>query len=294
VNRVARWLPFEHFREYGWQDEPLISCHLGKVFQFSQGRNAWWGQWSQLYPGFDSFSPTIREAKTEIERSRKQGSTWRIRELPALVLCGRSNSVIVGEIHAYEPLWTFLKRKATLDTMEQAGRCFQPHLRNSIVRIYCESGLVPQAQRPFLVHESRSHGGNVPLSWRTSPFDESMINRTRRLVVRVNRGLNALEASASFVTVVERQVCDRLSVTLEELTGDDQSDNIVFARHVAMYLVSELTDWSRSRIALEFGERDQTAVFQATSKIRRLMRDDQAVDDLVLALTVRIDRAHRR
>jgi hypothetical protein len=210
------------------------------------------------------------------------------------VLCGRSNSVIVGEIHAYEPLWTFVKRKAKLDTLEQAGRCFQPRLRDSIVRIYCESGLVPRARRPFLIHESRSHGGNVPLSWRTSPFDnESTINRTRRLVTRVNRGLKALEASASFVAVVERQVCERFSVSLEELTGDDQSDNVVYARQVAMYLVSQLTDWSLSRIALEFRERDPTAVFHATSRIGSLMRDDRAVDDLVLALTVRIDRAQR-
>jgi hypothetical protein len=35
---MATWLRFEQFRDDGRDDEPIIFCDLGKVFQFSESR----------------------------------------------------------------------------------------------------------------------------------------------------------------------------------------------------------------------------------------------------------------
>src|SRR5947209_13923365 len=50
---------------------------------------------------------------------------------------------------------------------------------------------------------------------------------------------------------IQELVCDRFSVTMDELTGDRRSQNIVYPRQVAMYLSRELTDSSLPKIGKE-------------------------------------------
>ena len=87
---------------------------------------------------------------------------------------------------------------------------------------------------------------------------------------------------------IQELVCERFAVTLEELTGDRRSQNIVYPRQVAMYLSRELTDSSLPKIGKEFGGRDHTTVIHATSKIARLIREDRSVYNLVQELTARV------
>ncbi|MGH3116157.1 MAG: hypothetical protein ACRDQ2_03430 [Gaiellales bacterium] len=183
-------MPFERFNADGCHDEPAVSCHLGKVFHFSEGRNAWWGNRSLRYPGINSFWPTLDQTKAEIERRRKRGSRWHIRELPVLVISGEQNSVIVGEINADAPLWRFLAPRTRLLSLEQAGRAFAPNRPDSVLRIYCDKGLVPYGRRPFHIHRSISHGGNdVPLWWGMRRLEDGTVDRTERLVRRISRML---------------------------------------------------------------------------------------------------------
>jgi chromosomal replication initiator protein len=87
---------------------------------------------------------------------------------------------------------------------------------------------------------------------------------------------------------IQELVCERFSVTHDELTGDRRSQNIVYPRQVAMYLSRELTDSSLPKIGKEFGGRDHTTVIHATSKIARLIREDRSVYNLVQELTARV------
>jgi chromosomal replication initiator protein len=90
---------------------------------------------------------------------------------------------------------------------------------------------------------------------------------------------------------IQELVCDRFGVTMDELTGDRRSQNIVYPRQVAMYLSRELTDSSLPKIGKEFGGRDHTTVIHATSKIARLIREDRSVYNLVQELTARVRQA---
>ena len=99
------------------------------------------------------------------------------------------------------------------------------------------------------------------------------------------------EPAAVSIKRIQELVCDRFSVSLNELTGDRRSQNIVYPRQVAMYLSRELTDSSLPKIGKEFGGRDHTTVIHATSKIARLIGEDRSVYNLVQELTARVKQA---
>jgi chromosomal replication initiator protein len=90
---------------------------------------------------------------------------------------------------------------------------------------------------------------------------------------------------------IQELVSERFQLTMDELTGDKRSQNIVYPRQVAMYLSRELTDSSLPKIGKEFGGRDHTTVIHATSKIARLIKEDRSVYNLVQELTARVKQA---
>jgi len=99
------------------------------------------------------------------------------------------------------------------------------------------------------------------------------------------------ESAQISIERIQDLVCERFGVTMEELTGDRRSQNIVYPRQVAMYLSRELTDSSLPKIGKEFGGRDHTTVIHATSKIARLIREDRSVYNIVQELTARVRQA---
>jgi chromosomal replication initiator protein len=87
---------------------------------------------------------------------------------------------------------------------------------------------------------------------------------------------------------IQEVICDRFSLSLTELCSHKRSQNIVYPRHVAMYLSRELTDSSLPKIGKHFGDRDHTTVLHANAKIQNMIRADRAVYNLVQELTARI------
>src|SRR6478609_4733720 len=87
---------------------------------------------------------------------------------------------------------------------------------------------------------------------------------------------------------IQEVVCERFSMTLEELCSHKRTQNIVYPRQVAMYLSRELTDSSLPKIGKHFGDRDHTTVLHANTKITRMIRADRTVYNLVQELTARI------
>ena len=87
---------------------------------------------------------------------------------------------------------------------------------------------------------------------------------------------------------IQDAVVERFGISMQELTGDRRSQQIVYPRQVAMYLCRELTDSSLPKIGKKFGGRDHTTVIHATSKIAKLIQEDRSVYNLVQELTARI------
>jgi chromosomal replication initiator protein len=87
---------------------------------------------------------------------------------------------------------------------------------------------------------------------------------------------------------IQEVVCERFSMSLEELCSHKRTQNIVYPRQVAMYLSRELTDSSLPKIGKHFGDRDHTTVLHANAKIQNMIRADRSVYNLVQELTARI------
>jgi chromosomal replication initiator protein len=87
---------------------------------------------------------------------------------------------------------------------------------------------------------------------------------------------------------IQEVICERFSLSLEELCSHRRSQNIVYPRQVAMYLSRELTDSSLPKIGKHFGDRDHTTVLHANAKIQNMIRADRSVYNLVQELTARI------
>ena len=90
---------------------------------------------------------------------------------------------------------------------------------------------------------------------------------------------------------IQSAVCEAFRVNLAELKGDKRTQDIVYPRHVAMYLARELTDVSLPKIGAKFGGRDHSSVIHAKDKITKLLVEDREAFNLVQDLTARIKQS---
>lgn len=160
-----RWFSFGARAQHDFEDEPAISCFIGKLFHYWEGRNAWWGTWCEQYPGDNSFALAFEEVKERVERKRTRGSQWRISELPALVLAGHYDALVVAEINTDSPL-SEIRLPNTFDlSLESLAETFAPQRPNSICRFVADKSLMAPARFPFNRYRSKSFGGNYELGW---------------------------------------------------------------------------------------------------------------------------------
>jgi hypothetical protein len=77
------------------------------------------------------------------------------------------------------------------------------------------------------------------------------------------------------VEAIQAEVASAFNITRREIMGSDRRASYVHARHIAMYLVNQLTGHSLQEIGRRFGGLDHTSVLYAIRKIARLVADDQ-------------------
>ena len=83
-------------------------------------------------------------------------------------------------------------------------------------------------------------------------------------------------------------VANHYGLTVEDITGPRRARPLVTARHVAMYLIRHLTDYSYPSIGKVFGGRDHSTVISAVDKIKEQMGERRQLYDQVTALTQQI------
>jgi chromosomal replication initiator protein len=100
------------------------------------------------------------------------------------------------------------------------------------------------------------------------------------LIKRSEADLELVKSSAYFpekatplisIPSIQKEVCKYYGLSHANLIGNKRKQDIVYPRHVAMYLSQELTDSSLSQIGQAFGKRDHTTVMHAVSKIKQMM-----------------------
>jgi chromosomal replication initiator protein len=115
------------------------------------------------------------------------------------------------------------------------------------------------------------------------PLDVDLAEQVLRDLFPSNGGVPEVT-----IGLIQEAVCDRFSLSVEELCSQRRSQAVAYPRQVAMYLSRELTDASLPKIGKEFGGRDHSTVLHANAKITRMISEDRAVYNLVQDLTARI------
>jgi hypothetical protein len=138
-------------------------CFVSCVQYYWVGRNAWRGSRSNLYPDDSAFSTKFRPLVEDIERSRRQGSQFFIRELPALVLQGAGESVVLLELNGAAP---FLASRTP--DIQLSGIFALAHwlIGYRVDSIGWKVQRPPKpAVEPFRLFRSMTHGPDFPLDW---------------------------------------------------------------------------------------------------------------------------------
>ena len=100
-------------------------------------------------------------------------------------------------------------------------------------------------------------------------------------------GPNPLELS---IEAIQQQVADHFNLTREQLIGKGRKQDVVTARHVAMFLIRSLIGSHFTAIGLHFGNRDHSTVIHAVSTVKKKCKNDPSFARLVEDLSNTIRR----
>ena len=84
-----------------------------------------------------------------------------------------------------------------------------------------------------------------------------------------------IEEKEISIQTIQRQTAEFFNIKLSILLSSKRTTNIVEARHIAMYLARELTDYSFPVIGEEFGGKDHTTVLHSYNKIKKQLKTDE-------------------
>lgn len=92
------------------------------------------------------------------------------------------------------------------------------------------------------------------------------------------------------IDLIQRKVAEYFEVRPSDMTAKRRSRNIVYPRHVAMFLSREMTSLSLPEIGQQFGGRDHTTVLHAYQKIKKDVKKDPKTKSLVDKLSLMIKK----
>jgi chromosomal replication initiator protein len=96
------------------------------------------------------------------------------------------------------------------------------------------------------------------------------------------------------IEMVQNEVARQFALHVNDLRGNRRTQDVAYARHIAMYLCRELTEASLPQIGSKFGGRHHTTVMHAVDKIERQLKDghDAQLQDLIALITARVKSPH--
>ncbi|MEZ5125536.1 MAG: chromosomal replication initiator protein DnaA [Thermoleophilia bacterium] len=96
------------------------------------------------------------------------------------------------------------------------------------------------------------------------------------------------------VDMIQAEVAKQFGLHVNDLRGNRRTQDVAYARQLAMYLSRVLTETSLPQIGARFGGRHHTTVLYAVDKLERQLKDghDPQLQDLVTLITTRLRSAH--
>jgi chromosomal replication initiator protein len=96
------------------------------------------------------------------------------------------------------------------------------------------------------------------------------------------------------IEMVQNEVARQFGLHVNDLRGNRRTQDVAYARHIAMYLSRDLTEASLPQIGARFGGRHHTTVIHAVDKVERQLKDghDPQLQDLVALISARLKTTH--
>ena len=93
--------------------------------------------------------------------------------------------------------------------------------------------------------------------------------------------------------MVQSEVARQFGLHVNDLRGNRRTQDVAYARQIAMYLARDLTEASLPQIGDRFGGRHHTTVIYAIDKVERQLKDDHdaQLQDLVQLISGRLKTA---
>jgi chromosomal replication initiator protein len=98
---------------------------------------------------------------------------------------------------------------------------------------------------------------------------------------RLKDTFNASRQANFSMDNIIRVVSEYFSLTPNDLKGKKRTQNIVFARQLAMFIGKEMTDYSTTEIGQDFGGKDHTTVMHSIEKIKGKLLTDPTLDSTI-------------
>jgi chromosomal replication initiator protein len=96
------------------------------------------------------------------------------------------------------------------------------------------------------------------------------------------------------IELIQKVVAEYFSLSANDLKSKKRTQNIVFPRQLAMYIVREITEFSTTEIGQVFGGRDHTTVMYSCDKIEEKMKADPTLEPTIESLKRLIKEAGTR
>ena len=92
------------------------------------------------------------------------------------------------------------------------------------------------------------------------------------------------------IEMVQAEVARQFGMHVNDLRGNRRTQDVAYARHIAMYLSRDLTEASLPQIGAHFGGRHHSTVIHGVDKIERQLKDghDAQLQDLVALIAGRL------
>ncbi len=100
----------------------------------------------------------------------------------------------------------------------------------------------------------------------------------------LEQALNLSSPEPITIKLIQNVVASYFDLKIEDLKAKKRSHAISYPRQIAMYLSRELTDNSLPKIGEEFGGRDHSTVIHACNKIRKELKNDPSLPQIISEL----------
>ena len=87
--------------------------------------------------------------------------------------------------------------------------------------------------------------------------------------------------SKNKIDLLQKIICEKYSISIEDIKSDKRNSEIAYPRQIAMYIARNYIKESLPKIGSEFGGKDHTTVMYSVNKIEKEIKSNSSLQEEV-------------